>query len=202
MIRNLCTTGPRAPPAQLRAIVSAGRGRPPVFADPQPDRRGADGASVEDWSTESSASLTECHPRKFFFKSLPFGRVRRFSQPIHECKEPFLLGVFRVKTGLDQIDEHAIGACLPRPGQRAHTPRNAGRNGHTLTNRSFCFSHVNYSTPWCTRLHHLSRRSRANPSAARTAVLIRARRPQCRACAPRSAGGRHNSPGGPLGHAP
>jgi hypothetical protein len=56
---------------------------------------------VEDWSTESSASIAERHPRKFFFQSLPLGRVRRFSQSIHEQEEPFLLGFFGSKTGLE-----------------------------------------------------------------------------------------------------
>jgi magnesium chelatase family protein len=86
------------------------------------------GAAVEDWSTESSASITECHPRKFFLQSLPLGRAPRFSETIHEQEEPRFLGFFGLKTGLDQIYEHAIGACLPRLGQSAHTPGDTGRN--------------------------------------------------------------------------
>ena len=48
--------------------------------------------SVEDWSTESSASVTKGHPRKFFFQSLPLGRVRGFSKSLHAQQETFLLG--------------------------------------------------------------------------------------------------------------
>jgi len=68
---------------------------------------------VEDRSTESSASITERHPREFFLQSLPLGRVSRFSKSIHEQKKLFLLGVFGLKPGLDQVYENAIGACLP-----------------------------------------------------------------------------------------
>ena len=111
---------------------------------------------MEDWSTESSASITECHPGKFFFQSLPLGRVRRFSQSVHQRKETFLLGFFGSKTDLDQIYEHAIGACLPRLGQRAHPPGDTGRNRYALPNRSFCFGHAAYITPLSTRMHHLA----------------------------------------------
>jgi len=152
----LCTKSRQARPAQIRATVSAYRGLRPVFADLRPDRRGADGDLVEDWSTESSASVTECHPRKFFLQPLPLGRVSRLSKSIHEQKEPFLLGFFGLKTGFDQIYEHAIRACLPRLGQSAHTPSDTGRNGHALANRPFCFSHVRHITPLCTTLHHSS----------------------------------------------
>src|SRR5207244_8196756 len=92
------------------------------------------GDSVEDWSTESSASITECHPRKFFFQSLPLGSVSRFRKSLHEGKEALLLSFFGLKTGLDQIDEHTIGARLPRLGQRAHTLGDPGRNRHALPN--------------------------------------------------------------------
>jgi len=79
---------------------------------------------VEDRSTESSASLTECHPRKFFLQSFSLGGVRRLSQSIHEQKESLLLGVFRLQTRLEQIDEHAIGAGLSRlPPTRARALR-------------------------------------------------------------------------------
>src|SRR2546428_6942732 len=51
--------GRQAPTAQIRAIVSAYTGLPSIFAAPRPDRTDAPGESVEDWSTESSASITE-----------------------------------------------------------------------------------------------------------------------------------------------
>src|SRR5207244_3411642 len=82
----------------------------------------------------SSASITECHPRKFFFQSLPFGSVSRFRKSLHEGKEALFLSFFGLKTGLDQIDEHTIGARLPRLGQRAHTLGDPGRNRHALPN--------------------------------------------------------------------
>src|SRR5207253_2298519 len=112
--------------------------------------------SVEDWSTESSASLTECHPRQFFFQSLPFGRVSRFCKPIHERKEALFLGFLGLKTSLDQIDEHAIGAHLPCLGQRPHTLGDTGRNRHALTNSPLHLSHVQHVTPLRTSLHHRS----------------------------------------------
>src|SRR5437588_7911315 len=147
MIRSPCTMGRQAPPAQIRATVSTYRDLPPVSAAPRPDRISAVADSVEDRSTESSASITECHPRKVFLQSLPFGSVVRFRQSIHERKEPFLLALLRLKTGLNQIDKHAVGARLSRLGQRAHTPGDTSRNRHALTNRPLCFSHI-------TMLHH------------------------------------------------
>ena len=117
------------------------------------DRRGADGDSVEGLSTGSSASVTECHSRELVFQSLAFGRVRGFSKALHERKEMFPFGFFRLKAGLDQIDEYAIGACLPRLGQSAHTLGDTCRNRHALTNRPSCFSHVatlHHCTPRCT----------------------------------------------------
>jgi len=71
---------------------------------------------VEDRSTESSASITERHPRELFLQSLTLGRVARFSKSIHEQKKLLFLGVFGLKPGLDQVYENAIGACLPRLG--------------------------------------------------------------------------------------
>ncbi len=89
---------------------------------------------MEVWSTESSASITEGHPRQFVFQTLPFGSVSRFRKSLHEGVETLLLGFFGLETGLDQIDEHTIGARLPRLGQRAHTLGDTGRNRHALTN--------------------------------------------------------------------
>src|SRR3989442_1975551 len=133
-MRNLCTRGREGPRARIRATISAYKGLPLVFAAPRPDRTGAHGDSVEDWSTESSASITECHPGKFFVQSLPLGSVSRFRKSLHEGKEALLLSFFGLKTGLDQIDEHTIGARLPRLGQRAHTLGDPGRNRHALPN--------------------------------------------------------------------
>src|SRR5438552_3047253 len=100
--------GTTAPAGRTRARVSAYQGLPPLFGDPLPDRRGADGESVEDWSTESSASITECHPREFFLQSLPLRRVPRFSESSHERKESLLLRFFGLKAGLYQIHEHTV----------------------------------------------------------------------------------------------
>src|SRR5712692_8829625 len=52
----------RVPNALAHRFASPSASNRPRRFDPRPDRRGADGASVEDWSTESSASITECHP--------------------------------------------------------------------------------------------------------------------------------------------
>src|SRR5438034_6947010 len=110
------TKVPQALLARLRATTSACKGPQLRSADPLRDRKGARADSVEDWSTESSASITERHPREFFLQSLPLGRVSRFSESIHEQKKLFLLGVFGLKPGLDQVHENPIGACLPRLG--------------------------------------------------------------------------------------
>jgi hypothetical protein len=120
--------GRQAPPARFRAKVSACRGLQPVFGDRRHDQRGAAEDSVEDWSTESSASITERHPRKLFFQALPLGRIRGFCKPIHEQEEAFLLGFPRLKAGLDQIDEHPISAGPPGLGQSAHTPGDTVRD--------------------------------------------------------------------------
>jgi hypothetical protein len=94
--------------------------------DPRPDRRDAGEELVEDGSTESSASISEGYPREFFLQPLPLSRVPGLSKPIHERKEAFLLGFLGLKAGLNQIDEYAIGACLPSLGQSAYTPGDLG----------------------------------------------------------------------------
>jgi len=99
---------------------------------------------VEDWSTESSASITERHPREFFFQSLPFGSVSTFRKSLHEGKETLLLGFFGLKAGLDQIDEHTIGARLSRLGQRAWRYRSQNSFVERLIGsvRRECLDHV------------------------------------------------------------
>jgi hypothetical protein len=109
---------------------------------------------VADWSTESSASITKGHLRKFFLQSLPFDSARRFGKSMHEQEETFLLGFFGLQTGLDQIYKDAVGAGLPGLGQGPHTPGDPARNRHALTNRSFRGGHVIWTTPFCTTLHH------------------------------------------------
>src|SRR3989442_4300883 len=94
---------------------------PPVFAALRPDRTGAPGESVEDWPTESSASITECHPRKFLFQTLTFCSVSRFGKSFHDGKETLLLGFSRLKAGLDQINKHTIAARLSSLPLRAYT---------------------------------------------------------------------------------
>jgi hypothetical protein len=74
----------------------------------------------------SSASISEGYPREFFLQPLSLSRVPGLSKPIHERKEAFLLGFLGLKAGLNQIDEYAIGACLPSLGQSAYTPGNTG----------------------------------------------------------------------------
>jgi hypothetical protein len=96
---------------------------------------------------KSSALLAEGHPRKFFLHPLPLGGIRRLSEPTHEQEEPFLLGFFGLQTGLDQIDKHPIGTCLPRFGQGTHAPGNPSRNRDALTNGSLWLSHGSYVTP-------------------------------------------------------
>src|SRR3989304_5200765 len=154
MIRSPYTKARQAPLAQLRATVSGYRDLQAISGDLRPDRRGAGEELVEDGSTESSASITECHPREFFLQPLPLSRVPRSSKSTHERKETFLLGFLGLKAGLDQIYEYPIGACLPRLGQRAHTPGNTGGDRHALAYESFYFSHVGHATPFCTSAHH------------------------------------------------
>src|SRR5438034_4176711 len=53
------TKVPQALLARLRATTSACKGPQLRSADPLRDRKGARADSVEDWSTETSASITE-----------------------------------------------------------------------------------------------------------------------------------------------
>ena len=98
-----------------------------ISAGPLLDRKDARAASVEDRSTESSALVTECHPRKFFLQALPLSRIPRFSKSIYQRKETVLLGFSRLQTDLDQIYEHVIRACLTALGQRAYSPSDTWR---------------------------------------------------------------------------
>ena len=120
--------GPSGPLAPIRAITSICKDPRRISADPLPDRRDARVESVEGRSTESSPSITECHPRKFFLQALPLSRVARFGKSIYERKETVLLGFSRLQTDRDQVYEHAIRACLAALGQRAHTSSDACRH--------------------------------------------------------------------------
>ena len=120
------------------------------------DQRGAGGDSVEDRSTESSASAAERHARQLFLQALPLGGVRRFGESTHEREEPFLLGLFGLQAGLDQVDEHTIGARFPCFGQRADTPGDTSRDRDALTDRPLCVSHrpsLHHDAPVCTSAH-------------------------------------------------
>src|SRR5207302_1418300 len=66
------------------------------------------GDSVEDRSTESSASITEGHPRKLFLQSSPLACVRSLSEPTGEQEESFFLSISGLQAGLDQVYEHDL----------------------------------------------------------------------------------------------
>src|SRR5438094_10125946 len=95
----------------------------------------------------------ERHARQLFLQALPLGRIGRFGESADEREKPFLLSLFGLEAGLDQVDEDAIGTNLPRFGQRADTLGDSGRDRDALTDSFLRFCHsstLHQDAPLCT----------------------------------------------------
>jgi hypothetical protein len=101
----------------------------------------------------SPGLLSESHSRELLFEALAFCGIWGFRKLVCQCEKSFLLGVFGLKAGLDQIDEHAVGAGFARFGDCANAICDRAGNCDAEADRFPRFCHAVYFTPFRTRVH-------------------------------------------------
>jgi hypothetical protein len=64
---------------------------------------------------------------EFFLEALAFGGIFSFGKLIGEFEEAFMLSLFGLQAGFDQIDQYAACSCVTSFGKGANSTRDAGR---------------------------------------------------------------------------